>query len=207
MRTGSCFAAILIMALTFGSRPASALHDADVTDSEFQCQYKTEIIAWRNFTKRIACVVQCQRDARDGGNVADCSPPFAGATQGCVNGVNGKAQGGICKACNSDTPECYPTFQNCPDLADAELAPTQASADALLPTSTATIGKRRPPHGRRAEVPGRDSEDARQVRRQEGDLLRQVPPFEHRGSTPRGAARTTPSARPRRASPRRHAYG
>jgi len=122
----------VIFALVLGPAPARALHDPDVTDAEFQCQYKTEIIAWRNFAKRISCVVSCERDARGGGDIADCSSPFAGSTQGCVNGVNGKAQGGICKACNPDTPECYPASQNCPDLADAELAPTQGNADTVL---------------------------------------------------------------------------
>jgi len=132
MRTHFRLAVIVVAALTLGPSPARAIHDADVTDAEFQCQFKTEIIAWRNFAKRISCVVSCERDARAGGDIADCSPPFAGSTQGCVNGVNGKAQSGICKACNADVPECYPAAANCPDLSDAELAPTQANADAVL---------------------------------------------------------------------------
>ena len=130
MRT--CFAAILIAAFTIAARPASALHDADVTDNEFKCQFKSETTAWKNFAKRIACVVGCQRAAREGGPLSDCSPPFAGETQGCVNGANGTSQGGICKACNPDVPECYPAAANCPDLADALLAPTQGHADDVL---------------------------------------------------------------------------
>jgi hypothetical protein len=109
------------------------VHNPDVSDAEFKCQFKTEIIAWKHFAKRIACVVSCRRDAREAGQQpTDCVPPFAGSTQGCINGSHGKAQGRICKACNPDPPECYPQEQNCPDLADDQLAPTETNADNLL---------------------------------------------------------------------------
>jgi len=125
--------ATAVAASLYSARPALAIHDADVTDDEFKCQYKTETIAWKNFAKRVACVVKCQRDARAASQPpTDCVSPFGGATNGCVNGSDGKAKAGICKACNADTPECYPQVQNCPDLADAELAPTRQDADDVL---------------------------------------------------------------------------
>jgi hypothetical protein len=117
-----------------GAGPARALHDPDITDEEFQCQYRTQSIAWRYHAKRIVCAVSCQRDARNAGQPpTDCIPPgFQGATQGCVNGAHGKAQGKICKACNPDVPECYPQVQTCPELADPELGLVEPKADALL---------------------------------------------------------------------------
>ena len=126
-------AVVLGASLTVGTPSAVAVHDADVNDAEFKCQFKTETIAWKNFAKRIACVVSCQRDARAASQPPnDCVPSFAGSTQGCVNGVNGKSQSGICKACNPDAPECYPSAPTCPDLADALLAQPQGDADDLM---------------------------------------------------------------------------
>jgi hypothetical protein len=126
-------AALVVTTLAVGASPAGALHDPDVSADESRCQGKTSVIAWRFFAKKGKCVMACQRDARAGnGDIADCVPPYAGSTQGCVNGLEGKTTASVCKVCTNDLPECFGSPQNCPDLADDKVAVMEAELDALM---------------------------------------------------------------------------
>jgi hypothetical protein len=128
----SLVAAFVMAALMVAVRPASATHDPDVSDNESTCQVKGAQVAWKYGSKRMKCVIGCQRDVFEGSAPpSECVDPFAGATQGCVNGASGKSQGSFCKACQPDTPECYPSG-NCPDVADAVFADVETEVDALL---------------------------------------------------------------------------
>jgi hypothetical protein len=130
--TSCALAVTLALAvLAIGGSPARALHDPDITQDEFKCQYKTEGLAWKYYAKRIACVVSCQRDQRDGGDLSKCVVPSGTGVNGCINGSHGNAQGHICNACNPDPPECYPPG-SCSQLADAELGLVEPKADTLL---------------------------------------------------------------------------
>jgi hypothetical protein len=126
-------AALVVATLALGASPVAALHDPDVSADEFRCQSKTSVAAWRFFAKKGKCVMSCQRDARAGkGDIADCAPPYAGSTQGCVNGLEGKTTANVCKLCSDDLPECFGSSQNCPDLADDKVAVMEAELDALM---------------------------------------------------------------------------
>jgi hypothetical protein len=130
---GPLFAALVVATFAIGVSPALAVHDADISADEFRCQSKTSIIAWRFFAKKGRCVLACQRDARAGnGDVADCVPPYAGETNGCVNGLEGKTSANVCKTCTNDLPECFGTPQNCPDLADGIVAVMESELDDLM---------------------------------------------------------------------------
>ena len=81
---------------------------ADVTLAEFGCEYKTSILLWKFYAAKSKCIVSCQLEARAGKHsVADCVPPFAQSTQGCVNGLSGKTKAKFCKSCNNSHPTCY----------------------------------------------------------------------------------------------------
>ena len=123
--------AVIVVPLALGGGPARALHDPDITQDEFKCQYKTEGLAWKYYAKRVLCVASCQRDQRDGGDLSKCAIPNGSGVNGCINGSHGNAQGHICNACNPDPPECYPQG-SCSQLADAELALVEPEADTQL---------------------------------------------------------------------------
>jgi hypothetical protein len=130
---GSLATTVLVATLVLGVRPVAANHDPDISADEFLCQYKTTILNWKFFAKKGVCVLGCQRKARAAQeDPADCVPPYAGAAQGCINGAEGKAQAGMCKACTNDLPECYGSPQNCPDLAAGFAATMESELDDLM---------------------------------------------------------------------------
>ena len=105
---------------------ASQSGEPELTYDEFICEYRSSQSLWRCARARAKCVRDCQRGVREGTtDPSECVPPdFSGATQGCVNGSEGKAGGYFCKACNPDLPECYGA-----EIATTELRKTAEEAE------------------------------------------------------------------------------
>ena len=126
MRTCASLAAVA--ALLAVVSPAAA----QPTRDEFQCEYKGSDAAWKLATTEMRCLYVCERGVRAGEtDPSECVRPFSGATQGCVNGAQGKETGRVCHACNPDAPECYGSV-DCNVIGDDFKAAIEGQIDPIL---------------------------------------------------------------------------
>ena len=126
------FIAPVIVTAILSMLTPSSVFAADNGD-EAKCQQGTSLAIGKFVRSKAQCVDNCQKKAFEGvGSAADCVPPYAGATQGCVTAAEGETGGAIQSSCAKDCPECY-SGGNCSMDADARIADYEAHVDALLP--------------------------------------------------------------------------
>ena len=119
---------VAVAALVAAVRPGRA----QPTQEEFLCEYKGNDAAWKMGALEMRCVTVCERAVRAGATApSDCVRPFAGATQGCVNGAQGKETGRVCNACNPDAPECYGSA-DCNVIGDGFRTAIEGQIDPIL---------------------------------------------------------------------------
>ena len=124
----TCVGLVAVAALLAAGRPAPA----QPTQEEFLCEYKGSDAAWKLGETEMRCVILCERSVRGGTtDPSECVRPFSGATQGCVNGAQGKETGRVCKACNPDAPECYGAA-DCNMIGDGFKTTIEGQIDPLL---------------------------------------------------------------------------
>jgi hypothetical protein len=117
-------------AMALGFVIAAAPADAADTADEVKCQAGTSVRVGKFILKKMNCIGDCWADAFFGGDPADCSTPFGGATFGCVNSSVNSMTGSIQNVCNGDCPECY-SGGDCSAEADTKIANAGAHVEAL----------------------------------------------------------------------------
>jgi len=103
--------------------------------NELKCQLATSKTLGKFMQLKTKCIDGCYKQVFGGGAVAaDCQPPYAGKTSGCITSSEAKSIGDIQSSCNKDCPECY-TGGDC--MADSDLK--IADAESLVETTTAGV--------------------------------------------------------------------
>lgn len=95
-------ALVMLLLLSVGSVRA------ELTPAEQACELEASKQSGTFVAKKIKCLVACDKRALKGKvPVADCLPPFGGATRDCVATAEAKLTAGVAGKCARDCPECY----------------------------------------------------------------------------------------------------
>ena len=115
---GATLAVALALPLTAG---------AQLSTDECNCETQTGAAQGKFAAAKAKCLAKCNQGARAGNNPAtDCTAPYAGTTQECVNKAETKAEATETKC--KDCPECY-SGGNCTADAGTRTATTETQID------------------------------------------------------------------------------
>jgi len=109
----------------------AATSSATGSKSELKCQLGTTLAIGKFIDAKAKCIDNCwKRVFKGSGDPADCGPPYAGSTFGCVNSNEAQASGDIHSSCVKECPSCY-SGGDCSADADAKIADAEAHVEAL----------------------------------------------------------------------------
>lgn len=130
-----------VLAALVGSVPVHALDPGDsFTRDEQRCQDAVSRALGQFLRRKATCVAKCDKaQFGDAFSLADCLPPFGGATAACIARAETKARDRMTRKCidpiargQDSCPECY-AGADCATFRDSQVAQAAAAFDSVLP--------------------------------------------------------------------------